>query len=159
MNSGSGVVAQQSVGRIMRWEEFLSRKQEVFHSVDKDLGRLKLVDIGDLDIDSSVIAGFHPIPGQVVIRSGDVGRIVFGGTEDNLPHRVRQEGNRIHDEEIMNGELVSDQGKSILRCPENSPGLKVIPQSVRWGNRVAGVVYAVAVSVTQTGRDYNSPSC
>ena len=69
MNSVSGVVAQQTIRSGMRGEQLLSRQQEVFHTVNENLGGLKLIDIGHLHVNSSVIAGLYSVPGQMVIRS------------------------------------------------------------------------------------------
>ena len=86
----------------------LSRQQEVFHCVNENLGGFKLIDIGYLHIYSSIIAGLYSVPGQMVIRSGDIRGIVFSGAKNDFSDRVRQEVDAVHEEEIMNGELVSD---------------------------------------------------
>src|SRR5574341_155207 len=139
----------------MRWKELLSRKQEVVNRVNKDLSRLKLVDISHLDINSSVVAGLHSIPGQMVIRSGNIRGIASGSIEYDFSDRVRQKVNTVYKQEVMNGELVSDQGKGILGWRENSPGFEVVPQGVnsRW---LTGIVYTIAIGITQTDQHHNS---
>src|SRR5574341_1232887 len=57
----------------------------------------------------------------MVIRSFDTRSILYS--------RVRQEIYAVNLKRVINGKLVSDQGKSTLRC-DNSPGLEVIPQSI-----------------------------
>ena len=85
-----------------------SRQQEVFHSVNENLGRFKLIDIGHLHINSSIIAVLHSVPGQMVIRSYNIRGIVLRGAENNFLDRVGQEVDAVYKKEVVNGKLVSD---------------------------------------------------